>query len=137
MSKPLRPIRVLVCGGRNKTLKKLGIDPGAVYVKLVRTMNEISSLGKRQVTVIHGGADGVDAWAGQWAAASHMPYEVYPITKEEWDALGPQAGHIRNAQMLRDGKPDVVLVFPGGNGTLDMLAQASSAGKRFLQVKVP
>lgn len=137
MNKPLKPIRVLVCGGREKTLKKLGIDPGAVYAKLVRTLNEVSAMGKRPVTVIHGGATGVDAWAGQWAAATRTPYEVYPITKEEWDTLGSQAGHVRNGQMLRDGKPNLVLVFPGGNGTLDMLGQASSAGVKFFQVKVP
>lgn len=134
--KTYKPIRVLVCGGRTKTLKKLGLDPGAVHAKLVHTLNEISALGKRTVTVIHGGATGVDAMVSSWAFNTRTPYEVYPISPEEWDALGKQAGHLRNTQMLRDGRPDLVLVFPGGSGTLDMLAQAASAGVRFFQVKV-
>lgn len=35
---------------------------------------------------------------------------------------------MRNAQMLRDGKPDRVFVLPGGKGTIDMVIQAKGAG---------
>lgn len=38
------------------------------------------------------------------------------------------AGPIRNQHMLDIGKPDVVLAFPGGRGTEDMIRRAEKAG---------
>lgn len=38
------------------------------------------------------------------------------------------AGPIRNSRMLREGKPDLVLAFPGHGGTADMVKQAGEAG---------
>ena len=37
---------------------------------------------------------------------------------------------MRNARMLAEGKPDLVVAFPGGRGTADMVAQARKAGVR-------
>ena len=44
------------------------------------------------------------------------------------------AGAIRNAKMLRDGKPDMVLAFSGGNGTRDMMQQSKRAGMPVLDL---
>lgn len=134
MGKTLRPMRVLVTGGRETTFKKQGVDCGAVYCLVVKTLNQISDCGRRKLVVIHGGARGVDGWADEWCFRTRTDKEVYPITKEEWDALGMSAGPKRNLQMLREGKPDLVLAFPGGNGTLDMLAQAAARGVKCFQV---
>lgn len=41
---------------------------------------------------------------------------------------GKSAGPIRNQTMLDDGKPDLVLAFPGGRGTADMVAKAEKHG---------
>ena len=46
--------------------------------------------------------------------------------KADWDKFGRAAGPIRNAQMLREGKPDLVVAFPGGRGTANMVAQAKA-----------
>jgi hypothetical protein len=46
----------------------------------------------------------------------------------EWGRLGRAAGPIRNAVMLRDGKPELVIAFKGGAGTADMKARARKAG---------
>lgn len=132
--KKLKPMRVLVCGGREKTLRKLGLDPGAVYAKLVKTLNVLSACGARQLTIIHGGANGVDAWAGQWAATTHTPYEVYPVSPDDWKERGPVAGHERNTEMLLKGKPDAVLAFPGGTGTADMVAKVKAMNVRLVEV---
>ncbi len=35
---------------------------------------------------------------------------------------------IRNQQMLDEAKPDMVLAFPGGRGTDDMVSRAEKAG---------
>lgn len=35
----------------------------------------------------------------------------------DWKTEGRHAALIRNERMLREGKPDLVIAFPGGNGT--------------------
>jgi hypothetical protein len=39
-----------------------------------------------------------------------------------------KAGPLRNYQMLEEGKPDLVVAFPGGGGTKDMVRRAVKAG---------
>lgn len=133
--KKLKPMRILVTGGRLTTLAKLGIDPGAVHALVVKTLNVISAGGRRHITLIHGGADGVDAFSNSWAVNTKTEREVYPITKEDWAQLGNRAGPERNAFMLTK-QPDVVLSFPGGDGTFDMVAQAQAKGVRVVEMKL-
>lgn len=75
--------------------------------------------------LIHGAARGADTLAAEWAAARGVTAEAYPAN---WDLHGRSAGPIRNRRMLRKGKPDVVIAFPGGAGTADMIRQAKAAG---------
>ena len=50
----------------------------------------------------------------------------------EWHRLGRKAGPIRNQRMLDEGKPDLVVAFPGGTGTAGMVALACKAGVRVI-----
>jgi hypothetical protein len=50
--------------------------------------------------------------------------EGYPAN---WDRDGKSAGRMRNVHMLRSGKPDGVVAFPGGDGTAHMIAIAERA----------
>jgi hypothetical protein len=52
----------------------------------------------------------------------------------DWGQYGAPAGPIRNKTMLTQGRPDVVLAFPGGTGTADMKRQARRAGVRVVEV---
>jgi len=52
----------------------------------------------------------------------------------EWDKFGRRAGPLRNEQMLREGKPDVVVAFPGGRGTAHMVRIAKEAGIDVLEI---
>ena len=79
----------------------------------------------RPSVVIHGGARGADISADVCALAFGIDVEVYPA---DWAKHGKAAGPIRNAQMLREGRPDAVLAFPGGRGTADMVRRAKRAG---------
>lgn len=45
-----------------------------------------------------------------------------------WKDHGKAAGPIRNQLMLDDFKPDLVVAFPGGKGTADMVKKAQDAG---------
>jgi hypothetical protein len=39
--------------------------------------------------------------------------------------------------MLEEGKPDLVVAFPGGTGTANMVKQARAAGVEVLEVSPP
>jgi hypothetical protein len=46
--------------------------------------------------------------------------------------FGRSGGPKRNQQMLEEGKPDLVLAFPGGRGTADMVRRAPSGVPKVL-----
>jgi hypothetical protein len=75
--------------------------------------------------IIHGGATGADTLAQAYANDRVIPTLVF---KADWDKYGRAAGPKRNAAMLKQGKPDLVIAFPGGKGTADMVRRAEAAG---------
>lgn len=107
-------MRLLVCGGRT-------FDDHAM---VVRVMDRINALRKIE-TIIHGDAPGADKLAGAWAVMRRVPVLAFPAA---WDQHGKAAGPLRNQQMLDEGQPDLVIGFPGGTGTRDMLTRAERAG---------
>ena len=62
----------------------------------------------------------------------NIPVERFPA---DWSEYGKAAGAIRNQQMLDEGTPDLVVAFPGGNGTLDMVRRSQRAGIKVLRTK--
>ncbi len=107
------PKRVLVCGGRD-------------YHDATTMEQVLSSFLEQGDCVIHGGARGADALAGDIAGrVLGYPVHVFPA---DWHQYGKAAGPIRNKQMLDEGKPTLVLAFPGGRGTQNMIDQARTAG---------
>jgi hypothetical protein len=112
-------MRVLVCGGREFA------DRQFLHDALDRLRDE------RGITlVIAGGARGADTFAAEWAATRSIECRVY---EAEWAALGRSAGPIRNQRMLDDGKPELVVAFPGGRGTADMMRRARAAGVEVIE----
>lgn len=105
--------RVLVCGGRDYA------DRDTLYAALDRLHAE-----HHFVVVIAGGARGADTLAAEWARKRGVACEVYMA---EWDRLGRKAGPIRNQRMLDEGRPDLVVAFPGRTGTAGMMALAHKA----------
>src|SRR5215217_1525695 len=112
-------MRVLVCGGRDFT--------DAEY--LAATLESLGPITR----IIHGGAPGADMLAGDWALRNKIPVEVY---QANWLMFGKAAGPRRNAEMLAKGKPDMVVAFPGGKGTADMIRRAKAAGVPVKEVGV-
>ena len=104
-------MRILVCGGRDFS----------DYQLLSETLNPYISKG---LVIIHGGASGADSFAEHWARDNADIIESYPA---DWNKYGKRAGYIRNAQMLSEGKPDLVIAFPGGKGTAMMIKLAEAA----------
>lgn len=83
-------------------------------------------------TIIQGGATGADALAKEWAKENKKNMEEY---KAQWYTYGKGAGHVRNALMLKEGKPDLVIAFPGGKGTENMVRQARLKGVEVMETR--
>jgi hypothetical protein len=77
--------------------------------------------------IAEGGASGADRLAAIWAHDNDVRCETFPA---HWSLHGRAAGPIRNQQMLDEFNPDVVLAFPGGRGTADMVKRAHAKGVR-------
>lgn len=105
--------RVLVCGGRDYS------DRRHVYevLDLAHAANPI-------IWLIAGGSNGADALAIDWARKEQVKFQVF---NADWETLGRKAGPIRNQEMLDEGKPHLVIAFPGGRGTADMIKRADAA----------
>lgn len=113
-------MRVLVCGGRdfkNTELLYSVLDD----LKKVETID----------CIIEGDAPGADRMAGYWAKKNRIDLKIFPA---DWKTWGNSAGPIRNKQMLDEGKPDLVIAFPGGKGTKNMIQQARKAGVKVVEV---
>lgn len=100
-------MRLVVTGGRDYT------DRATVFAALDAL---------RPTEIAHGGASGADSLAGEWAKARGVPCTVF---KADWDNDGRfAAGPIRNRRMLDEFRPELVVAFPGGNGTADCVKAA-------------
>lgn len=110
-------MRVLVCGGRDYQ------DSSKVF----ETLGQLSDVSY----IIEGGATGADHLGWLWATRNAIPILTF---KAEWKKYGPAAGFIRNQQMLDEGKPDLVVAFPGGKGTANMVRIAKRSNVKVLEI---
>jgi hypothetical protein len=113
--------RVLVCGSRDWD------DADIIWNTLHGVQRTVDFM-----RVIEGAARGADSLGARWAKTHNVPLESYPA---DWDRYGKGAGHIRNKQMLDEGKPTLVLAFKDGfdythsrGGTENMVALAKAKG---------
>jgi hypothetical protein len=82
--------------------------------------------------LMEGGARGADYLAHLWAVENG----IQPVTMyANWDFYGKAAGSKRNGNMLSLVKIDLVVAFPGGNGTADMVRKARAVGIEVLEIK--
>jgi hypothetical protein len=108
-------MRVLVCGGRTFDDQEM-LDAALHQINIETPIS----------LIIQGMARGADLLAKQWAERNGVACIGY---RADWKRYGNRtAGPIRNQEMLDDGKPELVVAFPGGKGTLDMVRRADKAG---------
>lgn len=113
-------MKVLICGGRDFN------DADRAWSVLDHYHRQ-----HRFSFVIHGAAPGADSLAGEWAEIRGIDQRAFPA---RWSLFGRAAGPKRNAQMLAEGKPDLVIAFPGERGTRNMIDQARAAGVPVIEV---
>lgn len=112
-------MRVLVCGGRNFD-DRAAIAKALAPYKPANVVTDVSDC-----ILILGGAPGADTLAEEWADVFGVRKRIFPAN---WKEHGRAAGPLRNQRMLDEGKPDLVIAFPGGRGTADMVRRAEKAG---------
>lgn len=112
--------KVLVCGGRDFFEREF----------VFRQLDKYHAQYKF-TQVIHGAAPGVDSLVHEWAALRGVERRPFPA---QWKTFKNAAGHIRNEQMLVEGQPDMVVAFPGGAGTSNMIKQTLNAGLPLITV---
>ena len=105
-------MRVLVCGGRDFD------NIAFIWTQMNRIHTETPI-----TAMITGGQRGVDTIANEWGKTK--PIERF-VSRAEWKKYGRPAGPKRNARML-EWRPDLVVAFPGGPGTANMIEQAKRA----------
>lgn len=106
--------RILVCGGRLYTNEQ---HVNAVLSAVVAYYGD--------VVFINGGAAGADLTAHVWAVRRGIHSARMGAI---WAVHGKPAGVLRNQAMLELAQPHVVVAFPGGPGTADMVKRARAAG---------
>jgi hypothetical protein len=106
-------VKIIVCGSRLYKERKIIFDA----LDAIHDESPITLL-------IEGGAKGADRIARDWAESRGVEVHTEP---PDWDKYGDSAGPIRNNKMLMM-KPDLVLAFPGNQGTLDCMKQARRLG---------
>lgn len=132
-------MRVLVCGGRTYGERVILSGPDAEpdreraqieKATLYAVLSKFHAEAKIDV-LIEGGAKGADKWAALWAKDKGVATESY---EADWGAHGTFAGPMRNKIMLEEGRPDLVIAFPGGSGTRDMVRKARKAGVDVVEI---
>lgn len=115
-------MKVLVGGGRAYN------DEKTVFAML-DSIHAVSPI----TVLVSGNARGADTLGECWAESRGIEVRRYPA---DWSRYGKAAGAIRNQQMLDFERPDLVVLFPGGAGTRDMMRRAKRAGiPMFDQIK--
>lgn len=125
-------MKVLVCGGRTfgvATLKTEEPRAAGERRMLDAALNKMHAAVPITL-VIEGGAPGADTLAHGWALRRRIPVLTHPA---DWAKHGRSAGYVRNTAMLT-WSPDVVVAFPGGVGTANMIAVARRAGIKVIEV---
>ncbi len=114
-------MKLLVCGGRFYGVGRTSIAK-AEQDYLVKVLDDLHAATPVSM-LISGDCSGADRLAQEWAQRMSIPTMIFPA---DW-SLGKKAGPIRNARMLVEGQPDLVMAFPGGVGTDSMVRLAKAA----------
>ena len=127
-------MRVLVCGGRSFGVSGSSeVEQGAYLRGFLDGLHAIRPFD----VLIHGTSRGADTDAAEWGRDRLGPESVIAFPAH-WrhgkDCLsgcrriiGAAAGPIRNQQMIDEAKADLVIAFPGGKGTADLVTRAKKA----------
>lgn len=141
MQPPKPKTRLLICGGRKfgraadiyndqEALNAAVENAKVERAYLTEVLNQVAEKLDLEC-IIQGGAKGADTLAKEWAEANDVKTETYLAN---WKKHGKKAGILRNQTMLDQSKATMVIAFPGGTGTKDMVKRAKKAGLEVYEV---
>jgi len=107
-------MNVIVCGGR-------GYSDRAKVDDVLDTLHW-----QRPIkSILQGGATGADELGRDWADRKNVKVRTYIAGKKTSGRASWSRG---NQRMIDEGKPDLVVAFPGVKRTADMIRRARLAG---------
>lgn len=131
---------------------RIGVTGGRSYTNRWKVREILGLLRVTEAVLVHGGASGADRVAKAWAE-EQPDWELDPFPADwgracdelcrhggwrprrgDGSTYCPAAGPIRNARMVNSGL-DLLVAFPGGQGTEDMIRRARAAGILVLRVE--
>jgi hypothetical protein len=113
-------MRIIVNGGRN-------------YSDLTLVEPELTKLHRyTPIDVVIHGCSGAHAGAVEhWARSRGIPIVRYP---PNWERFGHRSEMLRNMFMIKDSRPDLLVAFPGGENTADLIQRAVNTGIAVLKI---
>lgn len=130
-----KPLRIAVTGGRD-------YDNWDMVVHALRQMPDDAIL-------VHGAASGADRLCAEWWDMQDRKAESHPAdwtaecqatcqlghrrTRPDGSDYCPAEGHYRNQRMVDSGL-DLLIAFPGGRGTADMVRRCEAAGVEIIRM---
>ena len=136
--------KLLVTGGRDwmynvnsKTLPQIRLS-NSDFSRKAEYMFYILNhfLVHKDLQILVGDANGVDFMVRLWHLSVNLTSKTIlnlNVFKADWDKYGKAAGPIRNQEML-DQEPNIVIAFPGGKGTADMVKRAKVVGLKVIEL---
>lgn len=106
--------------------RRVGVTGGRNYsdMETVQGVMWRLSVEDPDTRIISGGASGADRMCELAAHEIGLGVQMF---RANWTEHGRAAGPIRNQEMVDSGL-DLLIAFPGGRGTADMVRRARAAG---------
>ena len=118
---PINDQTWIICGGRDFANQEM-FNAAMEHLTVKRGMPRC---------VVNGGARGADMMARHWGERHAL---IVKTEEAKWLEFGKAAGPIRNQVMLDKYSPDLIVAFPGGPGTADMVKRGRAADVQIAEV---
>jgi len=111
----------LICGGRDFANQEM-FNAAMEHLTVKRGMPRC---------IVNGGERGADMMARHWGERFALDVKT---EEANWTAYARSAGPIRNQVMLDKYSPGLIIAFPGGAGTADMVKRGREAGIQIAEI---
>ena len=113
-------------------MRRVGVTGGRDFNDSKTVTFAVMSHCEPDDVIVSGAARGADTLAEEAAHFFRLEVERHPA---DWNTHGKAAGFIRNQEMVDSGL-DLLIAFPGGRGTADMVARAKKAGIEVVSAEI-
>jgi hypothetical protein len=113
-------MKIVIAGSRNIT------NTQQVFSKIANGLSKLASgLDCKEITVISGGARGIDTIGEEWAKVVGSPIKRF---LPNWNTYGKKAGYLRNKEMIKEADALIAIWDGKSPGTRHIIALAKFKG---------